>query len=671
VAASGPLLAEKLMLMCERFGIFLLMDLLYVYAVHAQDAKPLSVRDSGPIHLSVEVTEKSGAPVSDLQLEDLTLLDNNVPRTITSFEAVDGREAQIEIVLVIDAVNSSAREVAIEREEVKRFLKVEQGRLAYPTTFAVLTETGIQLHLGLSKDGKALSSALDHQRISLRGIDQNTVGGRATRFENSFEGFAQLLGEEREKPGRKLVVWMSPGWPIVGHKLDAEQRQHIFRNVLEISKQLREGQITLYSIDPSGTTDTEPGLTDPVTIHLRPSDHAYVEAATNSSEAELSHLALTVIAMQSGGLTLHPGNDIASELRKCVADAGAYYEVSFSPTSTNQPNEYHRLAIHVAKPGLVARTTQGYYSRHAGSLTDRSEQPDKADDSNFTKEVSAEGAVPPGADAEIYANVHPYLDWPLAQLTASIPELKALQPAVDQQQLPFVLQNMGWAVDDFVRNVGDLIADEDVRQEKLNSDGTVQAKERVQDSYLILHHGYEWGASAEYRMDDKGNRVGPIGLSKGYLVTSGYALSCITFSTIAQPQSRFRLLGEQKIGRRDAYVLGFAQRPGQVTFTTVMKGTSRHEVDVLTQGILWVDKNSLQILRMRSDLLAANKEIQLDRLTTDVTFGVVRLQEVPSPLWLPSDVAVYIEIGGDRFRNLHHYTNYRRYRVSVEIGAPQ
>ena len=90
----------------------------------------------------------------------------------------------------------------------------------------------------------------------------------------------------------------------------------------------------------------------------------------------------------------------------------------------------------------------------------------------------------------------------------------------------------------------------------------------------------------------------------------------------------------------------------------------------VTQRILRVDKNSFQILRMRSDLLAANKEIQLDRLTTDVTLEV-RLQEVPNPLWLPSDVEVYIEIGGERYRNLHRYTNYRRYRVSVKVGAPQ
>ena len=94
-------------------------------------------------------------------------------------------------------------------------------------------------------------------------------------------------------------------------------------------------------------------------------------------------------------------------------------------------------------------------------------------------------------------------------------------------------------------------------------------------------------------------------------------------------------------------------------------------MDMLTQGILWVDKNSFQIIRMRSDLLAPNNEMRLDQLTTKVTFGEAQLQEVPNPLWLPSDVDVSIEIGGQKFHNIHRYTNYRRYRVSVKIMAPQ
>jgi hypothetical protein len=71
---------------------------------------------------------------------------------------------------------------------------------------------------------------------------------------------------------------------------------------------------------------------------------------------------------------------------------------------------------------------------------------------------------------------------------------------------------------------------------------------------------------------------------------------------------------------------------------------------------------------LRTDLLEPNKEIRLNRATTDVSFSQVQLQNNPEPLWLPNDVTVFIEIANEKYRNLHHYTNYRRYQVAVKIG---
>lgn len=628
------------MLVSERCGVLLLMLLLCASPIVAQDGKPPTALENRAIHLAVVVTDKSGTPVRGLQLEDFTVLDNGAPQGITSFEAVDGQQAHVQVVVVIDAVTVGARELAIEREEIQRFLKADEGHLAFATTFAVLTEAGIQLHLGFSEDGNALSSALGHQQIPRRSIGRDTDrGGSSARFDSAFQGFAQLLEEERERPGRKLIIWVSPNWPM----LPQARSQQILPSIVEIATELREGQITLYMVDPAGTADLTMGLEDTPVNHTRPAD----------SETP------------SGGLVLHPGNDMAAALRRCVSDGSAYYEISFNRAIADRPDEYHRLEIRVGRPGLAARTTEGYYAQppRAESLTAGSEQPRKVGDEN-----TSPGAALTEADNAVYANAHPYLDWPVAQLTGLIPELKAMQPAADQQQLPIILENTGHTVDDFVRNIRDLIAREDVTQEKLNAKGRVEAKERVRDNYLILHHGREWGASAEYRMDDKGNRLGQIGLEKGYLVTLGYALSCIRFSTVAQRQSKFRYLGEEKLGSRETYVVGYAQVPAEATFTSAM-GIGGREVDMLEQGILWVDKNNFQIVRTRSDLLAPHAEIGLDQLTTEVTFGEVRLQDVPKPLWLPSDVTVYLEISGEKFQNIHHYTNYRRYRVSVKIGA--
>jgi len=609
-----------------------------------------SVAHSGDrIYLDVVVSPVSGPPVAGLLQQQFTILDNNVPQTIASFEAIEGGQAPTEVVLVLDAVNIASREAAIERQQIGKFLKADGGRLSYPTAVAILSDKGLQFQEDFSQDGNAISTALGRYTIPLR-----TMGAAAQSFRISFQEFAELVAREHDRPGRKLILCVSPGWPpLFGLKnlRDARLREQVFGNIVELSTQLREGQITVYSVNPSALGDIAPGLTIPPTNHLRSSNpKVYMVETSKPSDVRIEDLTLAVIAAQSGGLVLMPGNDLAAELQKCVADAEVYYEVSFDPAVGDQSYEYHHLTIQVAKPGLTARTRQGYYSKP------------------WPKKSAAQSERPGGATQNASP---PYVDWPAAELVERLPELKTLQPAPDQKALPIVLQNMGERMDNFVRDIGDLIAHEDVTQQKLNADGKVKATERVQDNYLILHHGYEWGASAEYRMDEKGNHLDSIGLGRGYLVTSGYALSCISFSTAAQSQSKFRYLGEQKLDSRDTYVLAFAQQPGEATFTTVMRGTGATELDLLTQGILWVDKNGFQIIRMRSDLLMPSKEMRLDQLTTELTFGEVHLQDVANPLWLPSHVDVYIEIGNQKFRNLHLYTNYRRYRVSANMKPSQ
>jgi VWFA-related protein len=633
-------------------GFFLLALLLCPPQVSARQNNTPTFPGDGQIHLDVVVTTKSGPPVSGLQQQDFTVLDNKVPQTILAFRVVRGREAPIEVVLVLDEVNTGFAKVAYERSEIDKFLRTDGGQLAHPMALAFLTDDGIKVQGEFSSDGNELSAGLDKSGLGLHSIHRS--GGTDSdveRLQISMKALFELGTREAARPGRKIMIWVSPGWPLLSDMLGATQEQQIFRNIVNLSTLLREGQITLYSVGTPNWGD-------------------YLKGVSKPSQAQMGNLGLQVIATQSGGLALTSGNNITAFIKQCLADTQAYYEISFAPPLVQKRDEYHHLDVHVAKPGLTARTRQGYYSQpwRAGKLTAESERLGDVEGDTLSHKPSTESAAP--ADTSDYADAHPYVDLPMAELVERIPELKTLQRP-DEQDLPVILQKLGRSVDEFVREIGDLIAHEDVTQEKLNAKGNVRGKERVQDNYLILHHGYALAASSEYRMDDKGNRLGPIGLKKGYVVTAGFALSCIPFSTVAQPQSRFRYLGEEKMDSRETYVLGFAQQPGEATFFTAMKGTGEADVNMLTQGILWVDKNSFQIIRMRSDLLAPRNEIRLDQLTTDVAFGEVQLQDVPNPLWLPRDVNVSMEIDKQKFRNLHHYTDYRRYRVSVKIGNPQ
>ena len=311
---------------------------------------------SKPITLEAVATDKAGTPIPALQQGDFTLLDNKNPRSLTSFSGRIGKDSPVEVVLVIDAVNTRYQNVAYERSEIDKFLHANEGQLPYPSTLAIFTDTGTEIQPGFSKDGNAISAALKNETIGLRTLRRSSgFYGAEDRLSLSLNALRQLISVEAQHPGRKLIVWISPGWPYLSGpsiQLDKKQQDGIFADVVSLSTQLRQGHITLYSIDPIGPTDS---------IFRTMYYRAFLKGVKKPNQTDLGDLSLQVLASQSGGLAISGSSDVAGSLRRCLADADAFYELTFDPPPAEQPNEYHHLDLLVAKPGLTARTREGYY----------------------------------------------------------------------------------------------------------------------------------------------------------------------------------------------------------------------------------------------------------------------------------------------------------------------
>ena len=338
-------------------GAFFCVVLMGSGRIAAQQAGAPSAALPGRIVLDVVVTPKSGPPVSGLQQQDFTVLDNKVPRTLTSFEAVDGRQAKIAVVVLIDAVNIGYQSVALQRQEIEKFLRADGGRLAYPTTVAALTDTGVHVQPNFATDGNAISAGLEQDTIGLRNIGRSAgFYGATERLDDSLQGLRQLVAHLVGRPGRKLILWVSPGWPLLSGpevQLTDKQQKGIFEDIVAISTGLRQARVTLYSIDPLGTADIGTR-----TFYWE----SFRKGLSKANQAQMGNLGLQVIATQSGGLVLNASNDVAGELQKCIADNGVYYELSFDAPIDDRPEQYHQLEVKVGKPGLTARTRQGYYS---------------------------------------------------------------------------------------------------------------------------------------------------------------------------------------------------------------------------------------------------------------------------------------------------------------------
>jgi VWFA-related protein len=203
-------------------------------------------------------------PIRGLQKQDFTLLDDKQPQMLTSFRAVDlaaGTPAPpIEIVLVVDAINAHPLKADHEREGIKKFLQTNGGKLAQPVSLVVLSDSGAKNLHGASTDGNALAALLDQDATGLRTINRSQgVYGVLERFQMSIKALNSLTDYEASKPGRKLIIWVSPGWPLLSSgasDLTIKDQQHIFNSIVEASTKMRLGHITLYNVETRGVYET-------------------------------------------------------------------------------------------------------------------------------------------------------------------------------------------------------------------------------------------------------------------------------------------------------------------------------------------------------------------------------------------------------------------------------
>jgi VWFA-related protein len=316
------------------------------------------------ITLDVVVTDKSGHPESGLEQSDFTLLDNKQPTKILSFAAVQGKgvsEPPVEVILLVDEVNINFTNVSFARAQIEKFLRSGGGELQHPTSLAVLTDMGITVGNASTKDGNTLAEALEQNKAGLRSITRSQgVYGAGDRFGLSLNALQQLAAYETPRPGRKFVIWMSPGWPLLTGpriQLSDKDQKGLFGNIVSLSDNLRRAGITIYSIDPLGTADAASSRTYYY--------EEFVKGVKKPGQVQMANLALQVLATQTGGRVFNSNNDVAGEIASAIEDASAFYVLTFEGLVGDGPNEYHSLEIKLAKPGLTARTRTGYYAQPA------------------------------------------------------------------------------------------------------------------------------------------------------------------------------------------------------------------------------------------------------------------------------------------------------------------
>ena len=310
------------------------------------------VDQEGRFHLDVVVTDSAGKPVPGLSEKDFKLFDDGRERTIASFASIDGVTAQTDpapqMIIVIDAVNNGFIEMGFIRQGLEKFLRENEGRLAQPTTLVRLVPSGIQYLSQPTRDGNALAAIVEGVGPSVRprGLDAMLI---------SINALTAIAKKELNQPGRKLLVWLGPGWPTPGppqgtfSAVDERNQRAYAGAAMQLAKLLHDARMVLYG----GYSGADFYMRDA----LKP--------MKKISDVDGRVLRLNVLAIKSGGRGELPETNrdsvVTEVLDHFAAEVNSFYEISFKPPKTKTADEFHELRVEMKRPGLTARTMTGYY----------------------------------------------------------------------------------------------------------------------------------------------------------------------------------------------------------------------------------------------------------------------------------------------------------------------
>jgi len=184
------------------------------------------------------------------------------------------------------------------------------------------------------------------------------------RFEKTITGLLALMNTIKEYPGRKAILLISGGIPVVGTAriydiFNSLGQQKIRRGnkILEaLIRFANAHNISLYAVDPG--TYIKYLANYPAFAGGSLSFDPYDAIISKRKVAELYWM--NMVAEGTGGISLKGARRFENFYQVIKGDLTHYYELSYYPRRKKADGKYHKIKVRVKRSGVKVRFREGY-----------------------------------------------------------------------------------------------------------------------------------------------------------------------------------------------------------------------------------------------------------------------------------------------------------------------
>jgi Ca-activated chloride channel family protein len=290
------------------------------------------------VSLSAVVTDISGNHVRDLKKEDFQVFEDGVLQETAGFAAV---EEPISVASTLDTSGSTEFQLDRIRQEAMRFVRL----LRADDSAAILA---------FADEVTLLEPFNIYHKKNPDALRKLKPGGLSAVYEAVWLSLEQVLKLEF---GRKALVFFSDG-------VDNRSESVTEEETLELARKTDSTIYCIYFNTDKDRPKRMPSIIDPSPAFSTQFPPIKIPTRRGKNpEYVAGREYLSKLAQYSGGLLVDASRleNLGAAFGRIAQELRSQYSIGYYPKNIKQDGRYRRVEIRVNRPGVAARTRQGYY----------------------------------------------------------------------------------------------------------------------------------------------------------------------------------------------------------------------------------------------------------------------------------------------------------------------
>ena len=149
------------------------------------------------------------------------------------------------------------------------------------------------------------------------------------------------------------------------------------------------------------------------------------------------------------------------------------------------------------------------------------------------------------------------------------------------------------------------------------------------------------------------------------LITNGFASMLLILHPNYESSYVFEGVAEETAEGRTLAKVHFKPVPGASSPAAIqLRGRS---YPLQLKGDIWIDEESGAVVKLISSLDESLADLGLRDLRSEIHYAIVEFHDPDESYWMPASAVIDVETPKQHWRNVHRFTDYRRFRATIQV----